>query len=200
MEITAALAADLGLLSEALDDPVADLAATLKLLAADARLAVRSFLGLSVIIKPLENEQIVLTALEDLARYTEICASLRMPLPLEPADPPITDAIFLILFAARPGAFVDLAADLAWLTERDLGQFVLDADLSVHDEARPAGGLRRISMINQAIGVLIAEGRTVEQADDELARRATRGGVANHVAANTILSRVGTERPSQSAC
>src|SRR5882762_5052038 len=48
VEITAALAADLAALTEALDEPGADLGRTLRQLAADAKLAVGSFLGLTV--------------------------------------------------------------------------------------------------------------------------------------------------------
>ena len=39
----------------------------------------------------------------------------------------------IILYAGSPGTFVDLAADLAWLTARPLTDFVLDQHLTVPD-------------------------------------------------------------------
>ena len=47
MEIAAALAADLGILTAALDEPGADVADSLRQLAADATAAIPTFLGLS---------------------------------------------------------------------------------------------------------------------------------------------------------
>jgi hypothetical protein len=68
------------------------------------------------------------TALECEAR-TDVLSSLLLPLPGAPraAGEP---SIALVLYAARPGAFVDLAADAAWLTDRPLSSFVLDGHLA----------------------------------------------------------------------
>ena len=46
MEISAALAADLGLLTDALNDPEIDIVAVLRLMARDLKSAVDSFAGL----------------------------------------------------------------------------------------------------------------------------------------------------------
>ena len=109
---------------------------------------------------------------------------------------PVVDgaaAIGLILYAGTPGAFTDLAADLAWLSGRDLSDFALDqhlTDLDGHD------GLAALSLINQAIGALIANGHTPEQADRELNDRAGRAGVDRRVAATHILAGAGGAGPN----
>jgi hypothetical protein len=70
----------------------------------------------------------------------------------------------LILYAQRRGAFIDLAADLSWLTGRDPSEFVLDHHFTLPNHLDAPEGLTVASVINQAIGVLIAHGRTPEQA------------------------------------
>ncbi len=67
--ITPGLAAELGLLTQALDLPGTDMAETLRRLAADARTAVASYLGLSVAItaepSPFEESPFDLTVLDE---------------------------------------------------------------------------------------------------------------------------------------
>lgn len=46
----------------------------------------------------------------------------------------------VILYAAKPGAFIDLAADLAWLTGRSLTDFVLDRHLILPKAPDAASG------------------------------------------------------------
>jgi hypothetical protein len=191
VRITAALAANLKALNHGLDDPGDAMTATLQQLALDARLGVHSYLGLSVIVNT-GADRAVLTALDEPAARTTIAGSLRMPLPPGPGDPAGPSGITLIFYAARAGAFVDLAADLAWLTGRDLAQFVLDADLMLASQPDVHDG-QFISSINQAIGVLIARGQNPDQAKRELAKRAARDGVDAVAAANTILNELDRE-------
>jgi hypothetical protein len=188
VEITATLAADLTALTESLDDPDTDIAATLRQLATGAKLAVRSYLGLSVTITA-SGQQIIFTALEDHTQPGDIGTSLMMPLP--PAGPNGNDAEpinALILYAQRRGAFIDVAADLSWLTGRDPSEFVLDHHLTLPNHLDAPEGLTVASVINQAIGVLIAHGRTPEQAHRELDARAARGGVDRRSIASRILT------------
>jgi hypothetical protein len=195
VEFTAALAADLATLTETLDDSDAVIAETLQELAADARLAVRSYLGLSVAIT-VSGQQINLTALDDLTGPGDILASLLLPLPLaKPDSNGAEPLIALILYAARPGAFIDLAADLSWLTHRDLSEFALDEHLTLgHDPDEPSG-LGAVSVINQAIGMLIARGHLPENAEREITARAARAGVDRHTAAGHILASLGDRPP-----
>jgi hypothetical protein len=191
VEFTAALAADLATLTETLDDSDAVIAETLQELAADARLAVRSYLGLSVAIT-VSGQQINLTALDDRTRPGDILASLLLPPPLaKPDSNGAEPLIALILYAGKPGAFIDLAADLSWLTHRDLSEFALDEHLTLgHDPDEPSG-LGGVSVINQAIGMLIARGHLPEDAEREITARAARADVDRHTAAGHILASLG---------
>ncbi|BBY34424.1 hypothetical protein BST33_13995 [Mycolicibacter minnesotensis] len=184
MDITAALAADLAALTEILDDPDFDLTDTLLQLAGNTKLAVRSYLGLTVLITAF-GRQSSFTVLESGTELGDIVTSMRLPM-----TPAVSDAIagpfaVLILYAGNPGAFVDLAADLAWLTGLALSEFVLDQH-RVPPQPAP-GGLAASSLIDQAIGVLIARGYTLEHADRELDARAQRLGVGRSGSANDIL-------------
>jgi hypothetical protein len=186
VEITAVVAADLAALTEALEEPGADLATTLDQLAADAKLAVGTFLGLTVRVT-IGDRLSNLTAFEAGAVPGDIRASLLMPLQDGVNGESIEAGTDLVLYAGTPGAFTDLAADLAWLSGRDLTEFALDQHLVV-PERDGADGLSALSLINQAIGVLIARGRTPEQAESDLNARAARGGVDRHIAAGQILT------------
>lgn len=184
MDITAALAADLAALTEILDDPDFDLTDTLRQLAGNTKLAVGSYLGLTVMITA-SGRQSSFTVLESGTELGDIVTSMRLPM-----TPAVSDAIagpfaVLILYAGNPGAFVDLAADLAWLTGLALTEFVLDQH-RVPPQPSP-GGLAAASLIDQAIGVLIAGGYTLEHAHRELDARARRLGVGRNGSANDIL-------------
>jgi len=192
VDISAALAADLAVLTESLHEPGADISRTLRQLATDARIAVRSYLGLSAVLA-VGGYRLAFTALEDDARPEDIRASLRISFPPDvPAadEPAATTSLFL--FAASPGAFLDLAADLGWLTTGSGGLgtagFVLDEDLTVpHDPAAPSG-LKTQSTVDQAVGVLIGRGDTPGQAYQHLDRLAADAGVDRLTAAEAILA------------
>jgi len=195
VEISTALAADLAALTESLDEPGTDISKTLRQLAADAKLAVHSYLGLSAMFS-VGGRRLDFTALEEDAKPEDIRASLRISLPphIVGSEHPATTAS-LILFAATPGAFLDLATDLSWLTG-GLGTaaFVLDEDLTVlHDPAAPSG-LKARSTIDQAIGVLIGQGNTPEQAHQHLDLLAAYTRVDRPTAAETILAEL--DQPS----
>jgi hypothetical protein len=195
VEFTTAVTADRASLTETLDDPDAVIADTLRQLAAQARLAVRSYLGLSVVIT-VSGQQINLTALDERSRPGDILASLLLPLPLARPDGDRGEPLIaLILYAARPGAFIDLAADLSWLTQRDLSEFALDEHLTPARDPDQASGLDAVSVINQAIGMLIARGHLPQDAERELAARATRARVDRHTAAGRILANLGDRPP-----
>ncbi len=192
MTITAALAADLALLTDALGDPDADpapdLAETVRQLAADARAAVSSYLGLSVILTGHEPG-FRFTMLEQGVDAGEVLTSLKLPLFVpEPAHGGARVAV--VLFAATLGAFVDLAADLGFLTGHPLSMIDLDQHLHTAADPDTTGALRAASLINEAIGVLISRGRTPEQARHELDAHATDAHADRHAAAELLLAGV----------
>ena len=190
MEITAALAADLALLSEALDDSGADLADALGQLVADVRLAVRSYLGLTIIAGGI-TIPMTFTAMDPLTDAGDVVSSLLMPLPDGGrSGPGLT--IGVILYAARPGAFVDLAADLCWLTGHRLDDFPIDQHLTL-PEPESGSGVQDSAAVNQAIGVLIGRGYSPEQAELEIDKRAAGAGHTRAEAAGAILAALPTD-------
>lgn len=194
MELSAALVADLSTLTEALDEPETDLARTVSQLARTAKEAVGSYLGLTI-VATTGGSQVNLTALEDSVESEDIRTSLRFPLnttSTRHADTGFAESvradnepgIELILYAGNPGALVDPAADLRWLTGRSPSEFVLDADLFVADHNDE---LARRSWTNRAIGILIGRGYTPEQAEQQL-RPVTSQTVWDHPAADQLLT------------
>lgn len=192
MEITAALAADLAVLTQALDEPGADIAATLRQLVSGAKTAVPSYLGLAVTAGH-PGSGLSFTTMADLTAPIDVRASLMMPLHRLARDVAASPVV-LILYAASPGAFVDLAADLSWLTGLELDEFALDQHLRLAVDPDAGGVGHAASLINQAIGVLIGRGRTPEQASHELDVRAADAGHSRHDAARVILAGVPTTR------
>lgn len=187
MEINAALAAELALLTEALDDPGADVAGSLLRLATDARGAVASYRGLMVVIAR-SDPPVTFAAFADGAESDEIRTSLMVTSATMTQDS--LPRVSVILFAAVPGAFIDLAADLAWMTDRPLTDVILDQHLSVRVDGHGRDTLQKASAINQALGVLIGRGYTPEQADLELAARAADAGTDRHQAAVLLLGTI----------
>ncbi|MEO8851828.1 MAG: hypothetical protein ABI360_08880 [Allobranchiibius sp.] len=175
MTFSLPLAAELDLLTAALYDPTsdfqADVAETALVLAVDARLAVTSFLGLSIIVTEAVNvatDRVLLrlTLLDD-ASAGEIGSSLRLPGTTDggAADQP---TIQLVLYAATPGAFVDIAAEIFFLTRHDSNDADLDQHLSLAREPDITGVMHAGTVIGEAVGVLLARGHTHEEAYGEL--------------------------------
>ncbi len=181
MEISRSLTTDLDLLTDALNDPDVDLAESLRLLAADTRAAVPSFLGLSLLISG-GSAPSTLTTFEPGAG-PEIAASLLLPL-LGAADAD-GRTVSIVLYATTAGAFVDLAADLSWLT--GIGTFRLDEHLRPPPSAGGPTSVRAESFVNQAIGMLMAGGLTPEAAERRLDDLAEAAGTDRGVAASSVL-------------
>jgi hypothetical protein len=183
VEISAALAGNLTILSEALDGT--DISLTLGQLAADAKLAVSSYLGMSV-TATLDGRRIDLVAMERETARDHVVASLLLPLTSAVPDGGTEFLTSLVLYAGNPGAFIDLAADLAWMTRRKLDGFALDQHCAV-PEGTEHSSMRAVVVINRAIGVLIAHGYPPERAHQELDARSERARVDRAVGAQRIL-------------
>ena len=171
-------------------NPAPSIAHSLHRLTLDAAAAVTSYLGLSVVVSH-SDPPFTVTALAEGALAGDIRTSLHLSLP-GPSDPQNSPGVAIILYAGSPGAFVDLAADLAWLTARSLSDFILDQHLTVAAGSLPEGQLRAASAINQAIGVLIGRGYTPQQAHWELDTQAAHAGTDRHTAAYHILAKINT--------
>ncbi|MGA8548458.1 MAG: hypothetical protein WB785_24835 [Mycobacterium sp.] len=193
MKISAALAADLGILTAALDEPGSDVLHSLHRLEVDAQAAVPTYLGLSVTADG-SDPPFTFTTLEGTADNAR--TSLRLTLLARAGGGRAAPLVTLTLYAGRPGTFVDLTADLAWLTGRPPGDFVLDQHLTVPDGSDTGINLRAASVISQAIGVLIGRGHPPGQAHRELDNRADSAGTDRHTAAQFILDTLTAEDPS----
>jgi hypothetical protein len=191
--VPAELAAALATLTEALEEPGVDVAATLYQLNADAAVAVSSYLGLKV-TAAAEGQPVSFAVLRSEIALNQAMTSLRMSLPPSgatdvAAPTPLAPApMSLVLYARASGAFVDLAADLKWLTGAGPGSFVLDEDLPMSGEASTGLSLTALSTINQAVGVLIGSGYSVPEAHRYLDVLATEVGSDSHAAALGILA------------
>ena len=109
----------------------------------------------------------------------------------------------MVFHAGKAGAFVDLAADTRHAYGL-AGRVVLDGHLTpTPGPPGPPGvsGLDEVSVINQAIGVLIDQGHRQRQAHDELHRRATHHRHLLPTAARHLLTaaaRAGPPPPADS--
>jgi hypothetical protein len=193
MKISAAMAADLGILTAALDEPGADVLHSLHRLGVDAHAAVPSFLGLSVTVDG-SDPPLTFTSFEEGAA-DGARTSLRLTLP-GAGEGWASPQVALILYAGTPGTFVDLAADLAWLTGRPPSEFALDQHLSVPAWSDAGTSLRAASVINQAIGVLIGRGYTPRQAHSTLDSQADGAGTDRYTTAQSILDTLSAADPA----
>ncbi len=188
MDISAALAADLAVLTQALDDRDDDLEAQLQRFGADVKLAVASYTGMTMTIA-LDGHNVSFTVNNTPTAAGSAATSLLIPL----AALTTTDtASTLLLYAATPGAFVDLAADLSYALAIDSATLVLDAHLPAPDHGPGVTGLDTHFAIDQAIGVLIGRGHTPETARDELHRLASLDHGDLRAAADQIILTAGT--------
>jgi hypothetical protein len=178
MDFAAHLAADLRILTEALDEPDADITLTLQRFTMAARLAVPSYVG-TTLMGTSYGETFSLTAMESRGTAS-IGSSLKMR--MSPADGPLPGSgSAIVLYASQPGAFVDLAADLGWLGGFGPADLILDRDLAISSHASADRQLRDRSIMNQAIGLLISRGLTPEHAElliDVLAKERGDGRLA----------------------
>lgn len=185
MKLTPALTAQLA----ALEDPDVDLEAAVRHLGDSARATVESFSGVSLTLA-VDGYPFTITVLDaTLDAATAVRASLRMPVGARTGTQSATIVVF---YAATPGAFVDLAADITHARGTPVGAVVLDKDLRVPP---PGGGLAELSAIHQAIGVLIARGNTPHLARSELERRASSSGVDLVTAATDVLASTAPSSP-----
>jgi hypothetical protein len=188
--------AALATLTEALDEPGSDIGESVSRLGDVVAATVPSFMALSFRTGS-GDAQIEFTgrseAYEDL---TGIRTSLLIPLPDRfEVGFPSDSSTSLVLYAAHPGAFVDVAADIAWLTGRPLGAFRIDEHLSPPGDDGSARALRDASTVNQAIGVLLERGFTVEAATSHLDELAAAAGSDRAGVAADLLTQMSTGGP-----
>lgn len=193
MDISAALAADLAALTEGLGDSQVDLETQLGSLAGDLAHAVASFTGLTITIR-LDDQTVSFSA-RAAAGVGIAATETSLEIPLSTLAE-VQGGSSLVLYAAVAGAFVDLAAELSYILDLDPQVLVLDQHLPVAATPDGAGmaGLEEYSMINQAIGVLIARGHGPDSALEELRRLAAVDGGALSAGAAAVLRTLAARR------
>ena len=187
MELSAGLAADLARLTDALDDPVTDLADLVGSVHDAFVVAVPSALGVAFTIQTSPDltirsspAELTVSTLDGAA--TAVATSLQVPLgswtDLEPGSA-------VIFYAATTGALVDLAADLGWLLNLR-SDVVLDGHLPAQ-QPEAESGLAELSVIQQALGVLIERGMTPEAGRNELEHLARESGTTVHAMSAQVI-------------
>ena len=187
MTLSEALVDDLTQLSDALDDPIADLYAVLSVLTDDLTAAIPMYLGLTVALE-VDGHAVSFSTLETEPPQevrSSVCLTL---LPLEEKSASGNFAFF----SGALGALADLADDARWIFNLD-GYPVLDEHLGPPNTATTAAGivgLADLRDINQAIGSLIEDGHTPIQAKEALRRLSARDGQTRAQAARRILDAI----------
>ncbi len=129
--------------------------------------AVESFSGLRLTLGA-ESSRIVLSDFRSRTAAVGSRTSLAVTLSQLERHPSAGEIVF---YAGRPGAFVDLSADLHFALDLRPGALAIDHRPPPSPPFNAVVGLAERSQINQAVGVLIDRGRTPEVALQELHRR-----------------------------
>ena len=215
MDLPAALLAHLKDLTASVGQDDQDLDDALTALTAALKSTAATYCGLRLTI--VENQwPITLTAFTDGhdADGHDVPAGTSLRLPLALVSPAVDHGSRVVFFAVTPGAFIDLAADLSYVLggipvsqaspaadgddHRDDGEagldghrrvIELDVDLPLLSRVSGLTGLAELTVLNRAIGMLVAQGRDIEQAHQLLRRDAAAAGAEPHVYAARILRR-----------
>jgi hypothetical protein len=196
VDIPVTLAAHLAALTQALDTDDVDHETRLPTFADTVKIAVSSYTGLTITLA-LDGHTLSFTVHEDRAATAPAATSLQIPLAaLTTPGPDAGNAAgTLLLYAATPGAFVDLAADLSYALGLDPTALVLDGHLPAPEAGHAVTGLDTHFAIDQAIGVLIGRGHTPESARRELDRLASRDHGDLSAAAKLVIQSASSNPP-----
>ena len=212
MDSPTALLRDLLHLSSSVELDEDELVARMAALVTALRTAVPSYRGMYLTV--VEDDEPVGLSAFDSTEDGAITTSLRLP--FAALAPGFHVGSRVVFYAASPGAFVDLAADIGHalhvpiifdglrprLTESPEGDgqhgdghrdghesIVLDADLPPATLVSRLTGLDDVSTINRAVGMLIDQGHHPDEAHATLHRHAVTAGVEPHIYAARLLRR-----------
>jgi hypothetical protein len=186
VEIPPGLAAQLAALTVGLEEDGVGLEAQLRAFGIALKSAVPSYLGMTITVA---GHDLRLTMYQDdgAGERGEIISSLLIPLTAIAA---FALGSSLVLYAATAGAFVDLAADLCFALGLGLEALVLDTHLLPPSTESELVGVVEMSRVNQAIGILVDLGRSIQDARVELEHRAAMDGTSLAVAAQQLLDEI----------
>lgn len=201
MDLSIQLLSHLRGLVESIGEGDGTLSESLAVLVQDVRSAVSSYLGLRLTVV-LDGWPVTLAVFGDIDGQRP-ATSLRLA--LSDLDPVFDPQSRIVFYASRPGALVDLAADLDYL-QRQRGPAVaghavvgrrdarrptvrLDVDLPPVSLVSEISGLTEYVTINRAVGVLINEGHHPDYAHAALHRAAADNGLTPPDYAARLLGR-----------
>ena len=206
MDLPAALLAHVHDLTVSIGQDHQDLDDTLAALTAALRATAATYCGLRLTIVDSEWP-VTLTAFTD-GHDAPVGTSLRLPLALVSG---VDGESRIVFFAGTPGAFTDLAADMSYAlggipvdqaspavdgvdgrgihVDGRRRAIELDVDLPLLSRVSGLTGLAEVTVLNRAIGMLVAQGHDIEQAHQLLGCDAAAAGVEPHIYAARILRR-----------
>lgn len=187
MYATALLVAEFDQLTAPLMMSGADLPRSIRTLEQMARSAVGSLLGWTLSVKVDDNE-VTMTSLNPLAVAGDIRASLRVPLTAFATSG--LDGV-MVFYATKPYAFCHLAAD--FMAELGAGTSLLRTDQDLNPSLAPGlRGVREMTSINQAIGILMAGGDSADTARQRLQKAAKSAHLTLRQSARALLDAPGS--------
>jgi hypothetical protein len=178
--LTEAIADLLGSVDSTGARPAIHLRAAVATLARAVRRVAPSYQGLAISVI-IDGHRVSLTAMEPSSDQSEITTSLHLTLGGFPLLDPTTEITF---YAATPGTFIDLGADLTFALGAAAGPR-LDQDLPT-PVWTGVTGIGELSDINVAIGILIGHDHTPETARRELHRIAAAASITTSEAAARV--------------
>ena len=187
MKSNSQLVAALASLTAGLDDPSVDLRERLAELVAALTESIDSLVSVALTVVVDHRPFSVAVPVRQ-----GVVAVTSVSIPLRSRSGPETESR-LVLLAGTPGAFVDLVADVSLAMNSD------PATIDVDTQLPPAGpfdndpgvdmqrDLEDRSAIDQALGVLLARGATMQAANTHLSQRAERDNISMADAARAVL-------------
>lgn len=181
------LIAALASLTAGLDDPTVDLHERLAELVAALTESIDSLVSVALTVMVDHRPFSVAVPVRQ-----GVVAVTSVSIPLRRQSGPDTESR-LVLLAGTPGAFVDLVADISFAMNSDPATIDMDTQLpaAVTSGDDPGVDMQRDledrSAIDQALGVLLARGATMQAASMHLSQRAQRDDVSMADAARAVL-------------
>ena len=160
--------------------PAIHLRAAVATLARAVKRVAPSYQGVAITVI-IDGQRVTLTAMEPSSDPSEITTSMHLSLGGFPLLDPTTEITF---YAATPGTFTDLGADLTFALGAGAGPR-LDQDLPT-PVWTGVTGMAELSDINVAIGILIGHDHTPETARRELHRLAAAASITTSAAAARV--------------
>jgi hypothetical protein len=150
---------------------------------ADVRRAVRSYVGMTLTIVA-DGRSFTMTVMNDGGGPQDVVSSAALSLTaLDGAEP----GSKIVFYAGCAGGLVDFAADLSYALDVPLTAIEVDGHRPPPTADGGLSGLTELMHLNQAVGILIEKGFTVEEAHAELGRVAHNADVSvDHLAQQLI--------------